>query len=421
MPDETPEADPLPDGSVPLTAGPTEVLEADGTLASEFYAGEDPAARVARNRSARAVTLGGAFLNLVLSVVKLVVGVVANSAALVADGVHSLSDLIGDGIVWLAYVLGGKEADDDHHYGHQRYQTVAAVVVALLIAATAIGIMWEAIDRLDQSDFVTPGWLALVVAAVSIVVKEGLFRWQYAVGTRLNDQLLKGNAVHHRSDAMSSVAALIGIGGAMAGAAALDLVAAVVVGLLLLRAGWGIWREALSEITEGAADPEVEARIRAVIAAQPDVDEVHLLMTRRLGSEVFVDVHVQVPPRISVTAGHQVAERVRRAVIEQVSEATEVLVHVDPEDDEEGSALYPPRGDLVTHVEAALATVPGATAWEEPGFHLLNAGVEVVLIVTPAPELGLEEMRALVAAVEQALVDEGTFAAAHVSLRWPDA
>ena len=366
-----------------------------GSLPTEFYAGEDEGLRRGRNREARMVTVWGALVDLGLTIIKLLGGFLAGSVALIADGIHSLSDLAGDIIVWSAYLAGGKEADEDHPYGHQRYQTIAALVVAGLIIATAIGVMWDAIDRLDHSAWSTPHGGALAIAGLAIVAKEGLYRWTRAVGRRLHDPLLEGNAVHHRSDALSSIAALIGIGGALAGAVALDLVAAIVVGLLLLRAGWQVGREALSEIAEGAADPAIEARISTVIATQPDVDEVHLLKTRRMGGDVFVDVHVQVPPRISVTAGHQVAERVRRAVIEEVHQVSDVLVHVDPEDDEAGSLLYPPRPEMAVLVEQVLADMPEVISWDPPRFHLLLGGAEVGLTVRPAEELDVAGLQAL--------------------------
>ena len=267
----------------------------------------------ARYRVARRVTVIGAIINLALSVVKIAVGLVGQSHALVADGIHSLSDLASDILVVWASKHGSREADEDHPYGHGRIETVATVALGSLLIAVAGGILWDAGQRmLAPATLLHPGVLALVVAAVSVLSKEALYQYTMVVARRLRSSLLQANAWHHRSDAVSSVVVLVGVGGAMAGFSYLDAVAAGIVALMVGKMGWDLAANAVYELIDTALDTERVAVIRKVIFSVNGVKDIHLLRTRRHGADALVDVHIILAdPYISVSEGHQISETVR--------------------------------------------------------------------------------------------------------------
>jgi cation diffusion facilitator family transporter len=294
-----------------------------------------PSGNRERYLAARRVTVVGALVNVVLSVLKVVLGLVGQSAALIADGVHSLTDLITDGLVLYASKHGSRDADDEHPYGHARVETLATVGVGLLLVAVACGIAYDATRRLfDPATLLHPGMLALAAAAISVISKELLTQYTLRVAKRYRSQLLRANAWHHRSDAISSVVVIVGILGTMAGLDYLDAVAAVVVALMIGKVGveliWSSVRELSDEGLEQERIKEIKAKIRDV----EGVEELHMLRTRRMGANALVDVHILVNPRVSVSEGHLIGENVRRSLIGEVDEVTDVTIHIDPEDDE---------------------------------------------------------------------------------------
>ena len=264
-----------------------------------------------RYRASTQVTLIGALTNLVLALVKGVFGVFANSQALVADALHSLSDLLTDALVLIAMRLGAQEPDADHPYGHGRFETLATVILGLILIGAGLGIAVNAAVRLSTGDIGLPTWPALVAAVFSIGANEWLYHLQVRIGRKHRAPTIIANAWHHRTDALSSVAALAGIAGSMMGWLVLDTVAAVAVALMVVWAGGKLGWDAIKELVDTALDQEEVERIQRQMLRIEGVQSVHNLKTRRMGPEVLVDVHVQVPGAISVSEGHQIAERVR--------------------------------------------------------------------------------------------------------------
>lgn len=269
-------------------------------------------------------------VNLFLSVGQVTTGLVAGSQGLVSDGVHSLSDLSADFVVLLAARHSRKEADADHPYGHRRYENAASLVLGLLLVAVGIGMAWSAIGRLRDPDSIAPVHvLALWAALAALVIKEGLFRYLIAVAERVKSGLLVANAWHARSDAASSLVVAIGIGGNLLGLPLLDPVAALIVGLLVGRMGWGFAWEAIHDLTDRSATEEETERIRQEILATPGVLGLHDLHTRKAGDLLLVDAHLEVEGTLTVREGHDIAFEARRRVMER-HPVLNMMTHVDP-------------------------------------------------------------------------------------------
>ncbi|ODN43140.1 cation diffusion facilitator family transporter [Piscirickettsia litoralis] len=286
----------------------------------------------ARYQAGRRVTLVGAGLNFSLAVLKIVVGLFGRSHALVADGVHSFSDLVCDFFVLMVARYGMSAPDDDHPYGHGRIETVATVVLSIFLVALGLSIGADAIHSLMQGDHVRPDHYTAIVAIISIIVNEGLFHYTLKVANQIGSDLLRANAWHSRSDSLSSVIVLIGIIGAFLGWSFLDAIAAIIVALMIIKMGakWG-WR-ALKELVDTALPEEEVEQIAKVIRAVPHVVAAHDLRTRKMADHVLLDVHILINPYISASEGHFIAEQVRAALAEQFEQIRDVTVHVDVEE-----------------------------------------------------------------------------------------
>jgi cation diffusion facilitator family transporter len=348
------------------------------------HAGRAGAPDAKRYTATRRVTVLGAIVNVILAVLKVVLGVIGHSAALVADGIHSLSDLASDFVVLYAAKLGSEHADERHPYGHARIETVATVAVGALLIIVAAGITYDAVVRMIHPErLLHPTLVTLVVAAVSVLTKEVLFQYTMRVAKRLRSNLLRANAWHHRTDAISSVVVIIGIGGAMAGLEYLDAVAAVLVGLMIAKAGWDLAAHSISELVDTALEPERLEAIRSTILEVEGVGALHMLRTRRMGAEALVDVHILVDPTISVSEGHQLSEKVRWHLIRNIDEVADVTVHIDPEDDEEAapSMHLPLRETMVALLRECWVGIDHAEAIEEIRLHYLDGKIEVELLL----------------------------------------
>ncbi len=330
----------------------------------------------------RRVTVVGAVVNLLLSVAKVIAGLVGHSQALIADGIHSLSDLVTDGMVLYASKHGSKEADEDHPYGHARIETAMTVGLGLVLIAVAIGIAFDATRRLFHPEaLLIPSQIALWGALVSILAKEALYRYTLVVARRIRSNLLKANAWHHRSDAASSVVVLVGVGGTMAGLTYLDAIAAVAVAVMIAKVGWDLGWHSLRELVDTGLDPETVEAIRRELEQVDGVCSVHQLRTRRMGSDALVDVHVLVDPKLSVSEGHYISVTAQRRLVDRFDEVSDVLVHIDPEDDEEAapSIGLPSRHALLSVLRPRWEAVVDPAAIVQVTLHYLDGRVWVDL------------------------------------------
>ncbi|KTD48556.1 cation efflux family protein [Legionella rubrilucens] len=283
---------------------------------------------------AKRVTLIGALINALLGIIKLVGGALFHSHALTADGIHSLSDLITDIMVLFASKYGSLGADTTHPYGHQRIETAATLLLALLLVLAGAGIAWDAFNELMYPDKAIPGKIALVIALFSIVANELLFHYTRHIGKLIESPLIIANAWHHRSDAASSVVVALGLIGSLWGLTYLDAVAAIIVGLMIIKMGIAYGWNSVKELVDTAVDTEMLAKIEKNIQQVNGVKKIHQLRSRLMGGDIFIDVHVLVDPFISVSEGHYIAQHVHHALMKQLPRVKDVTVHIDPEDDE---------------------------------------------------------------------------------------
>jgi cation diffusion facilitator family transporter len=283
-----------------------------------------------RQKVARDSTLVSVFINLVLTSVQVVVGVLAHSQALVADGIHSLSDLVADFVVLLANRHSHKGADDDHHYGHQRYETAASLVLGGLLLAVGLGMLWQSVDKLSEPDSIPQVQpVALWVALGALVAKEALFRYMLAMAEKVRSSMLVANAWHARSDAASSLVVALGIGGNLLGYPLLDPVAALIVGLMVTKMGWDFGWDALNDLMDRSASEEQIEQIRSLLAQTPGVQGVHDLRTRKMGDMIMVDAHLEVDGDMTVRQGHDIATAARDKVMAGLP-VLDVMTHLDP-------------------------------------------------------------------------------------------
>jgi cation diffusion facilitator family transporter len=317
---------------------------------------------------------------------QIAIGVFAHSQALVADGIHSLADLISDFVVLFANRHSGAKPDADHNYGHSRYETVASLFLGALLIAVGVGMLWRAGTRLADLDNIPAVHLsALFVAVLVLFSKEGLFRYMLREAQRVRSAMLIANAWHARSDAASSLVVALGILGSLAGVRLLDPIAAAIVGFMVARMGWMFGWDALQDLSDRALDEAATADMRALLLSTPGVRDVHELRTRKMGDFALVDAHILVDPLISVSEGHYIAESARLRVLSD-NRVLDALIHVDPEND---AVAHPPVGlpsreRIVADVNAALATV-GLKA-VAVNIHYLSTGLDVE-VVLPAQSL----------------------------------
>jgi len=281
------------------------------------------------------VTYVGALVNVFLTIIKIGVGVFGHSAALIADGIHSLSDLISDFFVIIAIKLGSREADHDHPYGHRRFETMATVLLGLGLVVVAGGIMWDGIERLlDPDKLLIPNRDTLGIAVISILANEWLFHYTKRVGQVTRSKLLLANAWHHRSDAFSSIVVVVGIGAVFLGYSYADSVAAILVAVMIAKMGVSLVLESISELVDSSLPEDFVKDIRRIIKRTSGVKSIHLLRTRRMGEDAYVDTHIVVDSRISVSEGHMIGDAVSDSLKSEFDDVVDVLVHIDPEDDE---------------------------------------------------------------------------------------
>jgi cation diffusion facilitator family transporter len=324
-------------------------------------------------------TVGGA-VDLALSLLKLLGGVFWHSQALIADGVHSLSDLLSDALVWYAGRHATRAPDLEHPYGHGRFETMATVALGGFLLVVAAGIGIDAGERLFAPlKLLRPEPLALVATVASIAVKEWLYWWTLGYARHVRSDLLRANAWHHRSDAISSIVVLVGIAGTLAGLPYLDAVAAVIVAVMIARIAWMLGQEAVLELVDTGLEADRLAAIREIIATVGGVRDIHMLRTRRHGGQVSLDVHVLVDPRISVSEGHMIALVVESRLKGEIDAIADVTIHVDPEDDE----VAPLGIDLPTRVEAMArlqkvwSHISEALLRQRTTLHYLNGRIDV--------------------------------------------
>ena len=345
------------------------------------------------------VTWLGLFANLILAIAKGFIGTIAHSSALIADAGHSVSDLLSDSITLWAVHMAGVPKDKNHPYGHGKFETVGTFIVAIFLLLTGVGVAWHVLNKIDTPE--VPGTAALWMAAIAICFKEALFHVTRMVGRRSGSRVLLANAWHHRSDAISSVAALVGIGGAQWGIPLMDPIAGVLVAGLIIKTGIDIGYESIRELTDETVEEEVISELGHILAEIDGVDHFHEMRARRMGPQLLVDLHIEVDSMMSISAAHQVAERVRLRILDELPAVNEVLVHVDAEDDfveskggiEETKdiVLMRPQTEIESDVKKILTEIPEIQGITHIYCHYLNQELTVQVNILLDEEMQIRD------------------------------
>ena len=292
---------------------------------------------MSREREIFKVTLVGSAANVLLTVFKFVAGIVGHSAAMTADAVHSLSDLLTDAVVLIFVHISGKPEDCGHDYGHGKYETLATTIIGLALAAVAVGIGWKAVEALlfwyGGGTLAAPGMLALWAALVSIILKELVYQYTVRRGKDLNSPAVEANAWHHRSDALSSLGTLVGIGGAILLGnrwTVLDPLAGLIVAIFILRVAFKLLKQGFDELMEASLPDEVEKEILAIVTSFPDVRDPHHLRTRRIGSRYAIELHIRMDGQMHLAESHARTCEIEQALKQRFGDRTHITLHVEP-------------------------------------------------------------------------------------------
>ena len=351
-----------------------------------------------RYLATRKVTLVGMFVNIFLSLAQLIGGFFTNSQALIADGVHTLSDLASDIVVLIAAKLASKEADDDHPYGHGRFETVATVILGLALAGVAVGIAINATERiLNPERLLQPEPLALLFAALAIISKEALYHYTISVAKQINSKMLEANAWHHRSDAISSLLVAIGVAGSIfLKIPWLDAAAAILVAVMIFYMGVKLILDSTMELVDTALEPERTAEIGEFISSIEGVDHMHMLRTRKMGNAILVDVHLQVNSYLSVSEGHYIAEQVIQKLRNKYPEMQDITVHIDPEDDETSIPTkgLPSRNEIMSIIYPLIKETGIAEDIINIVLHYIDGKIEIeIYLRRPHDDVVLKELK----------------------------
>ncbi len=282
----------------------------------------------------RLVTWCGLGANALLSLLKFVVGILGSSQAVVADAVHSLSDMSTDLAILVGVRFWSAPPDEDHPFGHRRIEALVTTGIGIALAVAAGGIGLKAISTLRDTNILQPSWIAVVGPAVSIVVKEAMYRWTKAVGTRVRSPAVKANAWHHRSDAISSFPALVAVIAAEINPdwAFVDHVGALIVSLFIFKVAWDVAKPALVELSEGGVTVRDREQVEEIARTIEGVQDVHAVRVRKHGASMFVDLHILVAGDISVREGHDISAAVKRRLLKEGPDVADVVVHTEPDD-----------------------------------------------------------------------------------------
>lgn len=350
------------------------------------------------------VTVIGAITNVSLALIKFTAGYFGGSSALIADAMDSASDLISDVIVMVSLRISSKPRDADHPYGHGRAETIGAIAIGLILMTVGVEYILHAVKIIRSGVAGSPTGLALCGAVVSICIKEACYRYTIHVGKAMGSQVIIANAHHHRSDELSSVVAMAGIIGAMAGYKILDPMAAIVLAFVVIKAGFQIIWGGTQEMMDASVPRESLREIEETILKSPEVVSFHDLRTRKIGRETLVDVHIQVHPYISVSEGHNIAENVRRELTSRLKDMGEVMVHIDAEDDGPGIHYNFTRRELEEKAREAISKVHSLGQHFDMQVHYLSGKAFLEIYVELPSEMSIKEGRGIARKIKSDLL-----------------
>ncbi len=331
-----------------------------------------------RYQTAKRVTIVNALSNTLLALIKIIIGYVANSHALVADGLHSFSDLVSDALVLIAAKAGGKVPDADHPYGHQRIETLAAIIIAILLLLVGGSIVYETYHHIHTGKITTIYSIPVILTALlAIGIKEALYRYTLAMGRKISSNLLITNAYHNRSDVWVSALVVVSALCHMLGIPYADNISAAFIALFIMKSAVQLFSSGISELIDTGVKPAILERIRECIQSCPGVVSIHQLRTRSHGGNIFVDTHLIVNTFISVSEGHHISEKVHETLIKNFPEIADVTVHIDPENDETSrpSLNLPSRAEILALLRPQWENLPGFTQIEKIDIHYFDGHI----------------------------------------------
>lgn len=290
-----------------------------------------------RQKETYRVTIAGSIINILLLAFKFAAGILGHSAAMIADAIHSLTDFVTDAIVLIFVRLGSKPTDRDHDYGHGKYETLASAIIGVSLLVVGMIICYSGVTKTYHAmcgePLQQPGFIALVAAVASVVLKEWAYRFTVRVGRRCHSEAVVANAWHHRSDALSSVGTTVGIGGAIILGekwAVLDPLTAIVVSFFIMKAAWSVLSKAVDELTDGSLPKETEDEIESIVSEDKEVSVVHNLCTRRIGNRIAIEMHVRMPGETSLYVAHHHATEIEKRLKQRFGADTHISIHLEP-------------------------------------------------------------------------------------------
>jgi cation diffusion facilitator family transporter len=339
-----------------------------------------------RQQVIKRITITGAIVNCLLAASQVVFGIVGHSQALLADGFHTLSDLLSDFIVLFAVKQSSQAADEDHPYGHGRIETLATVLLGFMLVGAGIGIGYRGINSIISSQQVNPELITLAFAGLAIFAKEFLYHYTMRAARQTHSSLLESNAWHHRSDALSSIVVLAGISAQLLGIAYMDALAAVMVAIMIVIMGYRLTKNAFTELIDTGLDIELIGDIKSLIEGNQCVREIHSLRSRSMGGLGYVDAEILVNPRLTVSEAHHIAYSLEQAIKTEFPKIIDVSIHVDPltESGHDSVTDLPPRADILDSLNAAWRDSAYSDQIEQIHLHYLKSQIEVDIVLPAA-------------------------------------
>jgi cation diffusion facilitator family transporter len=336
-----------------------------------------------RHQVTKKVTLVGALVNGLLAFLQISSGLLGNSQALLADGIHTLSDLGSDFIVLLAASQSAKAADKEHPYGHGRIETLASVLLGLILIGVGVGVGFRGFNSIISSNQIAPEPFTLAFAIIAILSKEGLYRYTLKASKRIHSTLLEANAWHHRSDALSSIIVLCGIAAQMIGVPYMDSLAAAIVALMISFMGYKLARKALEELIDTSLKSELVSNIKETIEKKDSVKDVHSLRTRSMGGQGYIDAEIRVNPRLTVSEAHHIAFSLEQQIKTEFPQIIDVGIHVDPltEFGHHWVSDLPSREEILDRLNRQWSSINCSDKIQEIRLHYLNRQVEIDLVL----------------------------------------
>ena len=337
-----------------------------------------------RQRVTQRVTLVGALVNCLLAALQIIFGLLGKSQALLADGLHTLSDLSTDFIVLYASGRASREADEAHPYGHGRIETLASMLLGAILAAVGIGIGIRGIENIFDPQHINPKPITILFAFIAIVAKESLYHYTLRAARLTHSTLLESNAWHHRSDALSSIVVVVGITAQVLGVPHMDALAAIIVGAMILLMGFRLGRKALDELIDTGLDLNLVDKVRAAMQADTSVIGIHNLRTRSMGGQGYIDAHIEVDSDLTVSEAHYIAHKIEHRIKKQFPKIIDVQIHIDPLDDaikESVLAALPERSQIEADLQQAWEGIAESAQINQIKLHYLEQLIEIDLVL----------------------------------------